>query len=193
MIRISTKRILSIGLSIVFLIGAVVVYSTLIRSEMETIDDKRVEIASKTILYNNQKNAVNQVSELIAKYKGVSELQRSVSLAVPAGENTIGALRQIEAISRLSGVKISSLSFKVSVPRLDAKSFAKKMGILDIMIGASGSYETLKNLLRLLETSVRVANVKTFAFKPGIPEPGSRVVAPSDTLSISVEMYYQAL
>jgi len=199
MVRTSTKRILSIGLSIVFLIGAVIIYSTLIRSEIKIIDEKRAEVASKTVLYDNQKNAVNQVSELISKYslktdKGMAKLQEIVSLAMPAGENIIGALRQIEAIGKSSGVDIKSLNFSVSAPKSKTKSsFTKKMGTLNISISADGSYGILKNFLQLLETSLRVANVKTFMFRPGIPVPGSRAPTPSDNLSVMVEMYYQEL
>ncbi|MDI6821157.1 MAG: hypothetical protein QMD65_03205 [Patescibacteria group bacterium] len=191
MIRVSTKRILSIGLSALFLIAAVVIYSTLIRSEIKVIDEKRTIVASKTVLFNNQQNAVNQVSELISKYKGVAKLQQTVSLAVPASENTIGALRQIEAIGRASGVQITSLSFTTSISKSKIKSFTKKLGVLSISIRAEDSYETLKNFLQLLETTVRVANVKTFKFQPGIPQPGSRAPVPNDTLNIMVEMYYQ--
>ncbi|MBI5732498.1 type 4a pilus biogenesis protein PilO [Candidatus Jorgensenbacteria bacterium] len=190
MIRVSTKRILSIGLAVLFLIGALVVYSTIIRGTAKSIDEQRAIVASKQNLYDNQNNAVEQVQKLIAQFKGLKVLQDAISLAVPSGEETIGALREIEAIARQSNVNVSGVGFEAIVPKASTKSFIKKLGILNITLTLSGGYNDLKRFLQLLETSVRVANVNSFKFKPGVPERG-RTGPVFDSLNISVEMYYQ--
>lgn len=188
MMRLSTKRILSVLFAVLFIIGAVLVYSILIRSEGSTISEKRAEVASKTNLLANQQNAVSQVQSLIKQFKDIAAVQQTISLAIPTDAQTVDALHQIEAISQASNVTLTSIKFALTPPpRSSAKTqtFVKRLGILSIDLSANGAYANLKKFLQLMETTVRVANVKTFDFQPGngkdVPE----------SMAASVEMYYQ--
>ena len=184
--RTSTKRILSITVAAVFLIATLVVYLNFIRPEVEEISELRALVASKGNLLENQEQAVTDVQDLITQFKNIATLQETAGLAMPGNPETIGALRQIEAIARTSGATLTSLGFKVIAPRSSAaESFIKKLGIVEVNMSAEGNYEALKQFLQFLETSVRVANIKEFTFRPAGPQGGT------DKLVVSGEMYYQ--
>jgi len=184
--RASTKRILSVTVAAIFLIATLVVYLNFIQPEIDEISERRALVASKENLLGNQERAVTEVQDLIAQFKNIAAVQETAGFAMPDDPETIGALRQLEAIARASGATLSSLDFKVIIPRSSAaESFIKKLGIVEVNMTIEGNYEALKKFLQFFETSVRVANVKEFTFQPAGPQRGA------DKLVVSGEIYYQ--
>lgn len=187
--RVSTKRILSILVGLLFLMGAFFVYLGLIRGEVSAVGEIRSVLASKEALFANQEQAVSQVKELLNEFKNFAQLQVTVSRAVPDGASTISALRQIEAVGRTAGAVITRLDFATPTPSSrgapGASSVVKRLRTLEVKMRADGPYANLKQLVKLLETSVRVANVTRMNYSPG--GPGNS----NDTVSLEVEMYYQ--
>ncbi|MFA6365321.1 MAG: type 4a pilus biogenesis protein PilO [Candidatus Paceibacterota bacterium] len=183
--RVSTKRILSIGLAGLFFIGTIVVYVNFIQAEMTTINEKRAKVATQTALFQNQDQAIKQVGSLIDQFKNLTSIQQTASFAIPNGEEAISALRQIEAIGVASNVKIAAIKFQSLPPRSSTQSFLKKLGVLEVDISVKGDYPTLKDFLRKLETTVRIANVNKMAFKPAVAR------GAQDSLEVTIEMYYQ--
>ncbi|MEK7512597.1 MAG: hypothetical protein AAB601_00160 [Patescibacteria group bacterium] len=193
--RASTKRILSIAGAVVFFIGAVVIYANLIRPQMDDINKLRATLLAKSNLLSRQKEVVSQVQNLIAQFQNVGRVREAVSLAVPNGEQNVAALRQIEAVARVSGVTLTSLDFKTFVGRTPAKRDAastpetqdliKKLGKIQVKVVAVGSYQGLRQFLARIEESARVANVQAFGFVP------TRGSDNADRLSIDFEMYFQ--
>lgn len=189
--RISTKRILSIGLSVALFIGVAIIYFNLIVPEAKNISKERGEIASKQSLFNVQKQAVDEVQKLIAQFRNLPQLQASVSLAMPAGSDTIGALRQINAVAKTTNATVTSLGFKITPPFLSASkakiTIVKPMGNVNVTVSARGVYENLKKFLELVEKNIRVANVRTFKFTPGM----GKEAGVGDALDLSIDMFYQ--
>ena len=187
--RVSTKRILSILVGLAFLLGALFVYLGLIRGEMTATEKVRSLLASKEALLTNQGRAVDQVKELLNEFKNFARLEDTVDRAVPNGASTISALRQLEAVARASGAIIAGLDFSTPTPSSrgapGAASVVKRLRTLEMKVRADGSYENLKQFIKLLETSVRVANVTRLNYTPG-GTPNS-----TDSVSLEVEMYYQ--
>lgn len=187
--RVSTKRILSILVGFAFLMGAFSVYLGLIRGEMAEAENVRGLLASKEALFTDQERAVNQVKELLSEFKNFARLEETVSRAVPNGASTISALRQLEAVGRAAGATITGLDF--STPAASSRgapgtaSVVKGLRTLEVKVRAEGSYENLKQFMRLLEASVRVANVTRLNYLPG-GIGGSR-----DALAVEIETYYQ--
>lgn len=186
--RVSTKRILSIGLAGAFLIGAFVVYASYISEYMDDVNVKRAAIASKEVLYTNQNSAVKQVQGTITQFQNFQDIQKKISLAIPNGIQTIQALRQIEAITARTGSTITSINFKTIASRASKEAFLKKIGVLEVTLAASGNYDGLKQFLSLIETNVRIANVQEFKFQPN-----SQMRGGSDVITVKLEMYYQEL
>lgn len=190
--RVSTKRILAVGVSFVLFIGALMVYLNLIRGTMESVNESRAAIASKTSLLKNQQQIVTQVQNLMQQFQNVGQLRSTISLAMPNGQDNIGALRQIEAIARSSNVLLTSVDFKASLARpargasaSSTQNLTKRLGILKVTLNVAGSYESLKRYLSQLETSVRLANVDSVKLAPAAtPDQSSK-------MTITVNMYYQ--
>ncbi len=192
--RISTKRILSIGISLVLFIGVIVVYFQLIVPKAKDLSKKRAEIFSRQTVYNNQKEAVDQVQKLIAQIREekIKELQKSVIFAMPIGPDTIGALRQIDAIAKSSNSVITGLNFRISPPanpsaRSKKVTILKPMGVVNVSVSIRGAYENLKRFLELLEKNIRVANTATYRFTPGL----AKDAGINDSMEVSVDVYYQ--
>lgn len=190
--RISTKRILSIGISFLLFIGVIVVYFQLIVPKAKELSKRRAEIFAKQSAYNDQKEAVDQVQKLISEIQRLKELQKSVDFAMPKGPDTIGALRQIDAVSKSTNATIVSLNFRVLPPAIPpAKnkkvSIVRPMGVVNVNVSVKGFYDNLKQFLKLLEKNIRVANVKTYRFTPGL----GKDAGSNDTLEIAVDMFYQ--
>ncbi len=183
--RVSTKRILSIVFSGVFFIAAIYVFTGPIQDEMKTINDKRAKLATQQQLYTSQAQAIEQVQKLISSFQGSQNVQTTAGFAMPNGEQAVSALRQVEAIGRAANIAFGSVKFKSAPPRIGAQQFLKKLGVLEVDITASGDYANLKDFLRKLETTIRIANVKGFVFHPGMLRNAK------DSIEVTVEMYYQ--
>jgi len=183
--RPSTKRVLSIAISFLLLVGALIIYQNFIRPEIEIINVKRGMVNSKEVVFEGQKQAVDQVQNLISQFQNIKNIQEAVALAIPNSPDTTRALSQIEAIARSSGVVILSLDFKEVGARPSDQSLVKKLGVIEVKIGAAGSYQGLKNFIRFIETNVRVANVKEMSIK--IAGAGKDVY----NLSLAVDVFYQ--
>lgn len=195
--RLSTKRILSIGFALIFLIAGLMVFFSLASPEFEKVALLRGEVTAKETLFATQTSVVKQVQKLIEDFKNVAQLRETVSRAVPQGVDTIGAMRQIDAIGRANNVMVVSLAFNATTPLpqqsrtrgvVVKKSLVKPVGTLEVFMTTQGSYKDLREFLRMLETSVRVANIRDFNFSP--PEPRSEE---QGSMNITVQMYYQAL
>lgn len=186
--RVSTKRILSILVGALFLLGALSVYFGLIRGEVKAVEQVRGILASKEGLLASQEQAVRQVNELIAEFKNFERLQETVNRAIPNGVSTIQALRQIEAIGRSANVSVAGIDFGTgsrSSRKSATVSVVKRLQVLQVGIRAEGSYESLKQFVKLLETSVRVADVGRLSYIP------SATRGANDSITLEVEMYYQ--
>jgi hypothetical protein len=190
--RVSTKRILSIGAALLFFIGALLVYLNLIRTENGVISELRASVESRTNLLEQQQKVVGEVQNLIASFQNIGQVQENVSVVIPTGEQNVSALRQIEAITNRSGVSLSSIDFKAGLAKAVGKksassseSLIKRLGVLKVTMNVIGGYENLKLFLATLETSMRLTNVQGLKYAPGVG------VNPTDQLTIEAEMYYQ--
>ncbi|MEK7086673.1 MAG: hypothetical protein AAB935_00245 [Patescibacteria group bacterium] len=182
----STKRVLSIGLSGLFLIAVLIVYGNFIRPELVRIDKKRAAVLSKEALFNNQKTAVLGVQKLISQFQSVSRLQETVSLAMPLDENVTQALNQLQAIGKNSQASVVSFAINPLSFEPTREPLVKRLGVLETDLVLQGSYESLKSFLKYLETNVRVANVKNFRIGPGSSQSQDFY-----SLVLKAEMYYQ--
>ena len=190
--RISTKRILSIGISLLLFIGVVVVYFQFIVPKAKELSKRRAEVFSKQAVYTSQKEAVDQVQKLIADIRMLEDVRKSVGFAMPIGPDTIGALRQIDAISKSSNAVITGLNFRILPPasqssRVKKVSILKPMGVVNVTVSVRGSYENLKRFLELLEKNIRVANIKSYRFTPGM----AKDTGINDSMEVNVDVYYQ--
>lgn len=186
--RVSTKRILSIGFAFLFIVGTFFVYSIFIRPEIENVSKLRGEASAKENVFLNQQEAVDQVESLMTQIQGSEQLREVVSLAIPVRENTTQAMNQLNAVVRTSNVALRSLAVKTQ-PFEQAKkgSIVKRLGTLEFSLAVQGSYESIRAFLAALEANVRLANVKNVR----IIQSGDREFSQVYTLDAVVSMYFQ--
>ncbi|MEX2411138.1 MAG: type 4a pilus biogenesis protein PilO [Candidatus Paceibacterota bacterium] len=164
--RASTKRILSILLSGLFLIGLILVATVLIKPAFEEANTQKSILYSKQQILNNQTNAVTQIKGLVQKFQEFSQLQSTVNLAIPTNEDTTRILNQLDAISRASGASLDRVEIFPLVFRSTSNELTRRLGALEIDMGISGSYAEIKNFMEFLETNVRVFNVEEMLVEP---------------------------
>ncbi len=192
--KTSSKRILSILFSALFLMATLVIYGNLIQPEVSASSEKQSVVASKQNLFDNQKAVVSQVSKLVAQLQNAVQLQQTLSLVIPVGEGVTNVLNQWEGIAEANQVTIQSLNVKPPAALLGTKQpLVKRLGNFDIEASVSGTYEQLKQFLRGLESSTRITNVTNFDFKPFFSNvAGSQSSSVGTyTLQISATAFYQ--
>ncbi len=181
--RPSTKRILSVFASMVFLIAALVVYQNLIKPEFDEINGKRNELTTKKYTYETQKAAVDQFEGLLGQFQNLTSFQRSVNEIIPNRAEITQAVNQVEAISRSSNVIILGIDFKDLGGQVSKSPLVKRLGVVEIKIRLGGQYQDLKNFLKLLETNIRLTKVTSFSF--------SGLQQGFYNLNLTAEVYYQ--
>lgn len=184
----STKRALSILFSVFFLIATIVVYTSLIQPEMDNASQLQSLVASKTNVYNTQKNAASQVSKLINQFQSATDLQNTLSLAMPIGPDVTQALNQWYTISQSSQASVESLNIKLGTAYApSAQPLAKRMGTIAVDLGVLGTYDAIKQFLNSLESNARVINVSSFDMK----SVGTAGQSQLYSLALSVNTFYQ--
>lgn len=192
--KTSSKRIISILFSALFLMATLIIYGNLIQPEIQVSSEMQSVVASKQSLLDNQKTVVSQVSKLIGELQNAAQLQQTLSLVIPVGEGVTNILNQWEGIAEANRVTIQSLNIKPPAVLLGAKQpLQKRLGNLEIEASVSGTYEGLKQFLRALESSTRITNVIGFGVKPFFSSIGGSQSSSGGTytLDISAVAFYQ--
>lgn len=188
--RASTKRILSILLATTLFIASLVLWSSFITAEYDTVQRLRGEIVSKTELVNDQEAAVRQVQNLIAEFQGITRLQETLNFSLPARENLPQALGQLQGIAAANNLTMQSMGVEMlpfRVPPTGAiGGLAKGIGTLRINFRLLGTHESFRAFLQTLETNVRVFDL----FRLDVTHGGQ----PNQNLyiySVAADTYYQ--
>jgi Tfp pilus assembly protein PilO len=183
----STKRILSILLSALFLIGLIVVITSLVKPEFDKVMQKRSEFYSKEQVFQTQAQAVEEVNQLIQGIDGFNKLQATVSLAMPLSPEIPNILNQLDAIARTSNVTLSFFERDPKPFEEGDNSLVKRLGVLGISLMVEGDYQNLKDFLAFMETNVRVFNVNNYSIRR-VSESGG---AATYEMEIEADTYYQ--
>ena len=186
--KASTKRALSLILSMALFVMAVVVYAVLINPEYSSIKELRGILYSKSNLYEQERGAIAKVQGLIAEYRGSAKLEDQLSLALPGQESVSSIMSQLNAIAQLDGISIQAVSIiylpiKPSAARLSA---ARGVGTLRLNLNLFGSYGAFKLFLSDMEKNVRVMDVKSLKI-----EQAGKSNQDIFTYILDVDTYYQ--
>ena len=164
--RASTKRILSIFISGVLFIATLVVYSSLIKPEIERVGKKRALVFSKSEAFQNQTAAVEKVRELVSKLKEAKQLGETIGLIMPQKPDVTGLMGQLQTMTRTSQTDLKSFTIKPLPFESEEKPLVRRLGVSAVDITVEGSYESVKVFLKSLETNVRLMNIESFAIGP---------------------------
>ncbi|MEK7520620.1 MAG: type 4a pilus biogenesis protein PilO [Patescibacteria group bacterium] len=189
--KASSKRILSILASGFFFIMAVVIYALFIRPEYDNVQRLRSEVASRAQAVEQQKDVVKQIQRLLQEYQGVARLQETLSLALPQESGVAEALNQLNGAAQIGGLAIQSAgvqSLAIRPSSAPIKS-AKGIGTLRFNAKISGDYDQIKRFLQMLETNIRLMDVKSLKIESGV-DPTQKSVQ-KYLYNITVDAYYQ--
>jgi Tfp pilus assembly protein PilO len=161
----STKRMFSLLMSAVFIIGALIVFSSFIKPIYQTINEKRSDVNSKEKVLADTQNTIDQVQGLLANYKNLEQLQKDISLSLPQDQSIASALYQLSALALNNGLSIDSINVSepsiMSMSASEDNSLLKGIGTINFALKAVGSYEALGNFLDKIETNIRVFDLAT--------------------------------
>lgn len=170
-------------------IATLVVYSNLIKPEIEKVGKKRALVFSKSEAFQDQKNAVLKVQELVSKLKEAKQLGETIALIMPQKPDVTGLMGQLQTMAKTSQAELKSFTIKPLPFESDEKPLVRRLGIYGVDFVVEGSYESVKIFLKSLETNVRIMNIDSFTIGPlGGAE---KVVQDFYSAKISFRVFYQ--
>ena len=186
--KATTKRAFSLLLSAAMLVGALVIYATLIRPAYQEVLTFRGTLLAKTNLLSDVEKASVEIETLQARYQGVAKLEDQLSFALPLEESTGSVLAQLNALSQSSGMALQSILFsKLPIkPSRSSLSSAKGVGSLQLELKFFGSYSALKRFLQDLERNIRLMDIKSLKIE-SIGRPDQDIF----NYGLIVDTYYQ--
>lgn len=192
--RASTKRFISLLLSLLLAGLAVVAYVSFLNPVFDEVTALRGKISAESELLANQNAAVQKFKNLLDLYKDQYQaLDKTLSSALPTKEDVPAVVNQIQALSRVSSLALQSVTFKYVALKPSGKpgafTLVKPIGTLSITLQLAGSYENLKSFLRALETNIRVMDVSSL--KIDSVRKGEAVVPNLFLYTMEVATYYQ--
>lgn len=159
--KASTKRIASIFVSILLLVGLLFFYSVFIRPEYGAIMEKRAEVASRQALVADYESDLSRIEELTRDYENLAQAQASLTMVIPADENTATAVMQIGGLARANRVAVRALSAQTTALQPSKQpGLVRAIGSVRFTLRAQAAYEDFRNFLRGIETNMNVMDIE---------------------------------
>lgn len=166
--RSATKRLISVLASLGFLIGAIVVFSSLVLPAYRNVQQLRGEKKSLETVIKEEEQLVTTANRLLAEYQSAANLQNSLSLILPREEALPGIVNQVQGIAKSAGVTIEGMNVEnLPLEHSRTSSIIEPVGSFKATIRVKGSYEALKSYVQSLETNVRIIDVDSMALSGG--------------------------
>ena len=193
-------------LGLVLLVASLMTYFQFITPAYDETQQIKSKQLGRSFFLKEEQSTIEKVQGLISSYQTQGQIQNAVSLSLPTNPDIGGALAQIYGISKNSGLvfqsaSISSLSIQSvdsgaplrdgtgeSVAVAPSFSLQKPIGSVSFNVRLNGSYEGLKDFLDLLQTNIRIFDVKTLSISPAGASGASIGIFNYD---LSVVAYYQ--
>jgi len=151
-----------------------------ISKSLQTLSKEKddYESAIKSVDGHLQKiKLVNSSYEAISRSGNISELQNMI----PTDVDPVAVVNELSGITIQSGMRISSPKFAD-----DIENNKKNYNTLTIDFSVKGTYQDLKSLLRNIENSQRIYNIKSVSFSSSFDTKATSIL----TYQISIETYY---
>lgn len=203
----TTKRLASLTIGLLLLVGALFVYFYLIQGEYEGAQGLKAKVNSKQKFLNDEKTVIEQVQKQIEAYRqsqGQQGPQSGVSLALPTSPDIAGAIAQLSGLAQQSAANLQSLTVS-TLPASAAKSVTAKkggstegnfqdtlqkpLGTISFSLKLTGGYESIKNFISLLETNLRIFDLRSFTITPVTASESVSLSKDKTTPSVSMFTY----
>ena len=188
--RASSKRILSILISILLIIGSFIIYNSLIQPAYSEIANQRAEVATRLDLINKHEDSIKQVQNLLSQYQDTAQIQEVASLILPSEQNFPQAVNQITGLANLNKLSIELLAAQQLAIRPSAQPrLVKGIGVLRFNLQLTGAYENLKSFIQNLETNMNLMDLASVRIEPSMK---GKLGENKFSYTIMVDTYYQA-
>ena len=181
----STKRMLSILLAILFLIGAVFIYSYLIKPAYNEVLNLRTKKSTLSQTFNTYDSLNKKFKNLFAEYQNLGELNNKLSMTLPSRFDTAYVSGQISGLAEQNELILQTLNIKQLAIKPAEIKFAKGLGVLKVDAKLSGSYDNFKAFLNGIETNIMISDIADFKIE-------SQPDAQKLIFTVSINTYYQA-
>ena len=165
----SSLRFVSLIASLAILIACLIFYSLLLKPAYNEVNQLRGDLASKSELVKDQRRVVEKVKELLDQYPSLSGPRQTISLAIPNREEYPTLITQVNGLAHAAGLILQSLSLATQTFTQAATVAGPSLpvvGIIQMSLETSGSYQSLKNFIQTLETNIRIMDLVSFSINP---------------------------
>ncbi|MBI5079650.1 hypothetical protein HZB06_03245 [Candidatus Wolfebacteria bacterium] len=189
--KASSKRTLSILLSIFLFIGSLAIYAYLLKPAYEKVKIQKSEIASRLETVKEYEGIISRIKNLLGQYENAAQAQETMSVILPIDQNVPESINQINGLAYFNNLTIDRLSIRQLAisPSNDKLNLIKGIGVLRVNIHLKGDYGAIKSFIHNLETNLNLMDLVSLRFEPvAAGAKGSNFF----DYSAEIDTYYQA-
>ncbi len=166
--KYTARRNISLGLSFVFLILAILVIFVWAWPAFKTVGELNKKISQEKSQYDTQYKAVQIAKTIINQYKSLISVSQTISLSIPRGAEIQNLLAQLDNITTQSGLSLQSVNFEsvgaLTPVKQTSQSIVQSYKTLRLTLGLTGNYESLKTWLNAVESDIRLMDIVNVSF-----------------------------
>lgn len=155
----TSKRIMFIVLSLVFLLASVWVYSSLIRSSYQGANDLRVKYENQKDVLDRYQSTITKVKKLFDQLSNSSEIKNQVSLVLPREKDVAYLVAQINGLAKLNSLNIESISTSIAPLKPSSSKIVRSIGQMKADVKMSGSYGGFKAFVDQMQNNVLILDI----------------------------------
>ncbi len=157
-----------ISLGITLLVGLLVILPS-----VRNMPNLRAELDSTSRLESQLRDKLRILNSIVEFQDVVNEHSSVVSRTLVSDPSVPELLTQVDTIARESGLAVTRLSY--SFGETTPEEATLPYSVVNVSLGALGSYEQINNFMRSLENSARVVNTNTFRFSSEATDAGDGI------------------
>lgn len=193
--KATTKRFVSILISVLFLVFSILIYSKLITPLFADISKERGIVAQKDEQYKNFKKLSDNFKALDQKYKNSAQFVAALNEAMPLDPEIPSEINQITALIGIANSTVGSTAGNLRLNSITIKKDAlipsknptvmRGRGVVKFSVNMTGTYESFKQYLLLLEQNSRLISINNMDFRLDPQNAGSFLI------DLSIDVFYQ--
>ncbi|MSR73818.1 MAG: hypothetical protein EXS60_02080 [Candidatus Pacebacteria bacterium] len=158
-VRPSGKRAISLFFGAGLLVASLTVYAAYLRPAYDKVSMLRGTLIAKQNLFEEKKQAVDKVEQLIKQYQGAGKLQDVISMSLPTDEEVSSVFNQLQAIAGTNGLTVQVFNVQPLSTKPSTQSLVKPLGTLRLSLRLAGNYNAFKEFIKGLETNIRAMDI----------------------------------
>ncbi|MBI2035140.1 MAG: type 4a pilus biogenesis protein PilO [Candidatus Liptonbacteria bacterium] len=157
----SIQRLISFLISLALIIGAVLIYSTLISPSYVNIKALRSEVKSLEAELQIQEQNVAKLKELLSQFSSLENARQVLALTLPGDPNIPQIVNTVQGLAAINKVLLMDMQADLLPLRsLGGPEYVRNIGIVRSKFSINSDYENFKKFAGQLEKNVRLADIK---------------------------------